>query len=253
MELKTRKPELKKIIIEIIVVCVLASIIGLVYNWRNPDGLPMIYRETVINKTSDDDLFGDTKKSLLTSPEDVSQNDESDNIEVIDTTAVDSQDLVPDKDSVVTDDVKVETTETVEEKEAAPVDVAVENIEEAAESDEPEMDDEGHIVAEYTDVTYDQVLRMIDNPDFLLIDARREEVWEEGRIGNAINIFPYDSEEVVFEKCIALPTDKKLVVYCEGGDCDSSHLLVEMLIGYAFENVYIYTGGWDDWVAKQGE
>jgi rhodanese-related sulfurtransferase len=254
--LKTTKAEFRKIFLEIIVICIIASGIGLYYNFRNPEGLPFIYKETVVNKTSDEDLFGKTSKQLMNNNSEDSKSGKDDIKTNEITVTVDSISTLTDIAEVQTEEIKIpeKTMETMEEpvksEPTSDVTQKTENIEHK--NDEPEIDDEGNIIAEYTDVTYDQVLRMIDNPDFVLVDARREETWAEGHIGNAVNIFPYDPNEVVFEKCFNLPPDKKIVVYCEGGDCDSSHLLVEILLNQVLlENVYIYTGGWEDWISHQ--
>ncbi len=102
-------------------------------------------------------------------------------------------------------------------------------------------------------LTYDQVLKLLDNPDFIFIDARSKENYEAGHIGNASNIFPYDDEDVYMEKIYSLPRDKKIVVYCDGGNCDLSHHLAEDLVINGYENVFIYTGGWEEWSQKNSE
>jgi rhodanese-related sulfurtransferase len=101
-------------------------------------------------------------------------------------------------------------------------------------------------------VVYSQMLKIIGNPDFVILDARNAEDYAEARIGNAINIFPYDGTDVIFAKAQKLPTDKKIVVYCDGGNCDSSHKLAEFLDQLGFDKVYIYTGGWEDWTKHKG-
>ena len=83
--------------------------------------------------------------------------------------------------------------------------------------------------------------------NFIIVDARRPEDYKESCIGNAINIFPYvDDESVVVEKVLALPKSKTIIVYCDGGDCDSSHKVGEILqtFGYKF---FIFEGGWEEW------
>ncbi len=246
--MKTTKKEFKKIFFEIVAICVLASVIGLYYNFRNPNGVPVIYKETVIHKTSDADLFGDSQLTTHDVEKKLPEELQSTQADNNDTNKADT--ITANTNSILTDTV-ASTHKSNHEKEK---EKETTNSKDIAEEElyEQETDEEGHIVANYTDVTYEQVLRMIDNPDFLLIDARREENWMKAHIGNAINIFPYDAEDIVMEKCFDLPEDKKIVVYCEGGDCDSSHMLVETLIEViGLEKVYIYTGGWDDWVTRQ--
>ncbi|MDX9790292.1 MAG: rhodanese-like domain-containing protein [Candidatus Kapaibacterium sp.] len=100
-------------------------------------------------------------------------------------------------------------------------------------------------------VTYEQMLKLVDNDEFMIIDARSEDFYNNQHIGNAINIFPYDDEAVVMNKVLDLPQDKKIIVYCDGGACDSSHKIAEILISFGLE-AYIYSGGWEEWAKKQG-
>ncbi len=99
-------------------------------------------------------------------------------------------------------------------------------------------------------LTYEQVVKLLDNPDFIFIDARDKEKYEAGHIGNATNIFPYEEEDIYMEKIYSLPRDKKIVVYCDGGNCDLSHHLAEDLVINGYENVFIYSGGWEQWSQK---
>lgn len=101
-------------------------------------------------------------------------------------------------------------------------------------------------------VTYEQMLKIINSDDFIIIDARSADYFNINKIGNAINIFPYDDETVVMNKIFDLPQDKKIVVYCDGGNCDSSHKIAEILLNFGYDNTYIYSGGWDEWTKKQG-
>lgn len=102
--------------------------------------------------------------------------------------------------------------------------------------------------ADYSIITKEQMEKIAaDNSNnFIIIDARNPEEYKKAHIGNAINIFPYDDESIVFEKIQTLSISKIIIVYCDGGDCDSSHMLGKMLdlFGYKF---FIYEGGWEEW------
>ncbi|MER3328782.1 MAG: rhodanese-like domain-containing protein [Candidatus Kapaibacterium sp.] len=99
-------------------------------------------------------------------------------------------------------------------------------------------------------ITYEQIKARISNPEFIIIDARSPEDFAKGRIGEAINIFPYGDEGQYFEQIYTLPRDKKYLIYCTGGDCDLSHHLAEDMKTAGFENMFIYVGGWEDWVTR---
>ena len=101
-------------------------------------------------------------------------------------------------------------------------------------------------------VTYGQVERMLQDPRFQFIDARRPDQFADGHIGNAINIFPEESEDVRIPLIFSLPKDKILIVYCDGGACDLSHILTqELTTVFGFKEVFIYPGGWEEWVKNR--
>ncbi len=99
-------------------------------------------------------------------------------------------------------------------------------------------------------VTYEQVKEKLNDPRFQIIDARKPEDYKKGKIGNAINIFPYEEEVAYMGRIFGLPRDKVFIIYCNGGTCDLSHKLAEDMIGVGFTKILIYTGGWDEWSKK---
>jgi len=103
-------------------------------------------------------------------------------------------------------------------------------------------------------VTYEQMLKILESGtgEFIIVDARNSEYWKKSKIGNSINIFPYEDESNVINKILDLPYDKKIIVYCDGGNCDSSHKIAEMMKNFGLENVFIYSGGWEEWTKKKG-
>lgn len=102
-------------------------------------------------------------------------------------------------------------------------------------------------------LTYNQVKENLNNPNIIFIDARPEEEWLEDKIGNAINIFPYsEDKDKYFKNLMSVPSDKVIVVYCSGGTCESSHKVVSDLLAFGFKRVFLYAGGWDEWIKKRG-
>lgn len=100
-------------------------------------------------------------------------------------------------------------------------------------------------------VNYNQVLKIIGNNNFVIIDARSVDDYSKGKIADAINIFPYnENENEYFQQIMSLPRDKRFLIYCTGGNCDLSHHLAEDMVNFGFSNIFIYTGGWEDWEKK---
>ncbi|MCL6494704.1 MAG: rhodanese-like domain-containing protein [Ignavibacterium sp.] len=81
------------------------------------------------------------------------------------------------------------------------------------------------------------------------IDARMPEEYTEGHIKGAINI-PFDGDESYRNILNSFSKDEILVTYCSGTECDLSILLGEELFEKGFKRVYIFFGGWNDWVER---
>ncbi len=79
------------------------------------------------------------------------------------------------------------------------------------------------------------------------IDARTKEEFAEGHIKNSINIPFYESEK--YESVLSnLDKNKTIVTYCSGEDCDLSIMLSDELFEKGFKRIYIFYGGWNDWL-----
>lgn len=100
-------------------------------------------------------------------------------------------------------------------------------------------------------ITYAQMQKVVKTPGIVIVDARSHETWSKKHIGKAINIFPYDEEEAVMNKVMDLPRDKTIVIYCDGGECDSSHKLADIMLNFGYKKVFIYAGGWEEWSKKE--
>lgn len=102
-------------------------------------------------------------------------------------------------------------------------------------------------------VNYNQIIKLLDKPDVLFVDARSPENYTKGHIGNAVNIFPYmDDQQEYLNLVNELPHDKILILYCDGGACDLSHELAKTLFDFGYEQCFIYSGGWEEWASKKG-
>ncbi len=100
-------------------------------------------------------------------------------------------------------------------------------------------------------VSFEQMKRIVESDKFIIIDARQPEAYQTAHIPNSINIFAYEEEATLIPKILSLPKDKTIIVYCDGGSCDVSHHLAEILIhSFGFKRVFLYEGGWEEWSAK---
>ena len=80
----------------------------------------------------------------------------------------------------------------------------------------------------------------------LFIDARAEEYYDEGHIPNSICNDDFDSLVYQIEDFVTY--NNGFVVYCSDDDCGSSEDLAYQLQDQGFTNIYLFKGGWKQWV-----
>jgi rhodanese-related sulfurtransferase len=86
-------------------------------------------------------------------------------------------------------------------------------------------------------------------PDIAFVDARDEEHYQAGHIPGAYEFDPYHPEKffpVIMPVC---QEAEKIVVYCEGGDCDDSETAALLLkdVGIPSRKLFVYEGGITEW------
>ena len=98
------------------------------------------------------------------------------------------------------------------------------------------------------DVEIVEYLRMKNQS--IIIDARDEEDYNNGRILSSINI-PYDYYEEFEFQLDGIDLEKILIIYCSGGKCSLSIDLADyLMLDRGFFNVFVYEGGWLEWIEK---
>ncbi|MBK9099288.1 MAG: rhodanese-like domain-containing protein [bacterium] len=79
------------------------------------------------------------------------------------------------------------------------------------------------------------------------VDARDEADFIAGHITNSINI-PFDDLDNHKQKFELLSKEKPMVIYCAGTECDLSILLGNLLFEQGYKQVYVFFGGWNEWL-----
>lgn len=193
----------KKKILNIILFSIL---VGFVYNYLNPNGIPLIREERKLTFAEDDVVKADSSLTTLSLPNDLSDKNH-----------FSAQDNKSISDSSINQSTKsnLTTTEAFAEPLAIKIDKAYQ--------------------------LYKQGVKFID--------ARMPEEYAEGHIKGAINI-PFDGDESYRNILNSFSKDEVLVTYCSGTECDVSILLGDELFEKGFKKVYIFFGGWNDWVER---
>lgn len=209
----------KSIIINAIIIIAVSCSVGIVYNALLPNSLPWIYKEKVVPTIADSVLFSN------------SQNDNNQTKSIIQN--IDTIQAKGNNNAATTED-----TDKLDNKTQNKAQEQIAN-------------DNGK--NEIRTITYAQLLKTIGNPEFIIIDARREDEFNKGHIPSAINIYALDEPDVRVPKMMNLSDSKTLIVYCDGGHCDLSHQLAkELTDAMHFKKVFLYAGGWEEWTKNQG-
>lgn len=211
----------KNTMIEFVIIVLISTIMALVYNIVRADKLPFFPKSKEELATSDDELFSFTDKIPANAP-------------ILDTTT----------QNVAIDTVTLDSTSTALLDTATKVD-SVPSLKDTTDFATLLSNAKKSSFGEYRTINYEQMKKIAsDNSNnFLIIDARRAEPYSASHIGNAINICPYDSTNIVMDRVSALPQNKTIIVYCDGGDCDSSHEIANILQTLGFNKFYVYEGG----------
>lgn len=100
-----------------------------------------------------------------------------------------------------------------------------------------------------TDIDREEAQKLAGDPQVVFIDARSEEKFEEGHIAGAYELDPYHPERQMGTALAACQAAEKVVVYCEGGECEDADAVAILLRdgGVPAEKVFVYGGGMGDW------
>lgn len=91
---------------------------------------------------------------------------------------------------------------------------------------------------------------LFDNPETVFVDARSQEQYEQGHIKGAVSFPAWDFDSRIEAFLDRYPSDRPLVIYCSGRECEDSHMLAKQLSDIGFSNVKVYIDGFPAWQAE---
>lgn len=101
------------------------------------------------------------------------------------------------------------------------------------------------------EITYDMFVRLLEGTKQYLIDARGAEKFAQGHITGAVNFYGGDVQSRIPDILSSVPRDRVVLIYCDGGECELSHHVADVLKQFGYGPVFIYTGGWAEWTSKR--
>jgi rhodanese-related sulfurtransferase len=198
----------------ILVIVFASSLLGFIYNYFSPSGIPLIAEEkklqwaqdSLFNSTSEE-KFQKTDSSDITKKEDITKNLNL------------SSDKNKDKENKTDAEKKLST--------------------ESEKNGETEFSEPAAIHLKQAYNLYQK--------NVLFIDAREPDDYQNAHIKNAISI-PFDHFDEYKHLLNDIDKESIIVTYCAGTDCDLSKLLGNMLFEMGYKKVYVFFGGWNEWL-----
>lgn len=91
--------------------------------------------------------------------------------------------------------------------------------------------------------------RSLFDQNSIFVDARRKEVYAEGHVAGSFraDMASFKTGDPAWVS--AFPKDLTLVVYCNGGDCDESEHVAQLLEASGFQTIYVMHDGFPGWKA----
>ncbi len=101
-------------------------------------------------------------------------------------------------------------------------------------------------------VGLDQFRSALAGKSTLIFDARPSSFYQQGHVPGALNLarddFAHDYRQL--DSVLKDAQDKPIIVYCGGGDCHDSRLVANALVTLGYDDVSVFTGGWQEWSAR---
>lgn len=89
--------------------------------------------------------------------------------------------------------------------------------------------------------------QIYDSGSAVFVDARAEELFEEGHIEEAVSL-PVGRYDAYIDKFkVAYPLSAYIVTYCSGRECEDSHQLAQNLFGEGYANISVFIDGYPGW------
>ena len=221
---------MKKLLFEILLFLIVPSLLGLLYNSLQIKPLPLIYEKPIVHYADDSELINPFENPQI----------HNEKITIASKVENTSTTISKPKEIKIID-------ETKSKNKAKEIDNSKNvNFTEIPKGTVNELPPKPEDIVKI--VSYEQITKLLNNPNFIFVDAREEDKFKQGHIGNSLNIFPLEEDKnKYFPKLLNLPKDKNIVVYCDGGNCDLSHDVCNDLVNFGYRKIFLFAGGWEEW------
>ncbi|MBI3071654.1 MAG: rhodanese-like domain-containing protein [Deltaproteobacteria bacterium] len=99
------------------------------------------------------------------------------------------------------------------------------------------------------EASIDEARALYGKPGVTFVDARSRADFERGHVKGAV-LLPYEAAAAAAgQASLPVPTDHRLIVYCEYVNCQLSSLLAQLLSQSGCERVRVLKGGYPAWAS----
>lgn len=194
---------------KILIIIILSSAIGIIYNIINPSGLRLIPKNSELKWASD---------SILTS-----QNKIKDTVKIQQPAIHDSVNKTKNENKVL----KIK-------------EVPKENKTKGTWEDNGDSGFDAPLA-----INLEQAYKLYQM-DFIFIDARDRVDYNAGRIKKSYSL-PYLEFDKYKGALSKISKSQTIICYCGGADCELSKALANRLYFQGYHNIYVFFGGWEQW------
>lgn len=106
----------------------------------------------------------------------------------------------------------------------------------------------------FQEVSFEDVVKLWEDPKhqlglYVLVDARNDRAFAAGHIPGAVQCDYYRIEQYLDTVVPAVLGAERVVVYCNGADCEDSLRVCGALLEFEvpWDRIFLYKGGWAEW------
>lgn len=147
---------------------------------------------------------------------------------------------------------RAETDQRTVSEQPAPAPANLENARTtpAVKDEESEITPSPSQTQEIVLVSINHARELYDQGEVQFVDARSSGEYAKGHIAGALNLPFSEFSRGAPDAIDLLIPEFPVVVYCEGGDCDSAKLVAKHLSYYGFSDLYIIEDGYPGWLDR---
>jgi rhodanese-related sulfurtransferase len=98
-------------------------------------------------------------------------------------------------------------------------------------------------------ITRAEVEDLLHGGQAVAVDSRTAGEYAAGHIPGAVNVPLGSPDRSLADLAAKYPLGQCLVIYCEGGGCQTSTAAARLIYDRGFRDIRVYQGGWTDWTA----